>query len=115
MKRKSTRSLRDLGQKVEVENMNGWAAGPDSQLTVFICLPTETVRQIGILDNATATINKHDVAQFVSRALLANDFAGDLRFGGQVVPQKDRIGDLDEWIIHLEIKDALDVLPPQPA
>src|SRR5262249_2109576 len=110
---KPARILCELGQEIEVEDMNGRAAGPDAQLAIVIRLTAQTLRQIGVLDDATTAIDQDDVAQFILRPLFANNFAGDFRVGGQVVAQKNGVGNVHEGIVHLEIENSLNVLPTQ--
>ena len=88
--------------------MAGLPAQKRSRPCSSVCL-RQRFRQVGILDHRAAAVHLHEVAELVRRALSwARSWTTPRRVLREVMAEEDRVGHLDQRIVHLEIEDVPD-------
>ncbi len=88
--------------------MNRNAAGPEYQRPVGIAAMRGFVGQIAVFDHLHPAINSHQIAYFFQRIALSDRERRHFRTREQVVADQQRIANLHERIIDLEVKQVLD-------
>src|SRR5205807_1704715 len=91
----------------------GRAAGTDASAALVIGLPGQLTRQVGVFDHRAAAINEDEIAQLIGWTLLGDNLGGHLSLSDEVLAEKERIGDVDKRVIHLEIENLLNASPLQ--
>src|SRR5437868_3848099 len=88
--------------------MNRRAARPEPKLPLGIALVRNGIRQVRVFNDRAAPGHDDKVTDFVFRVVFWDQFGGYFPARRQVPPKKNKIGEIDQRIIDLKVRDGAD-------